>query len=369
VQSYLYPPPETPSFAMANNSKEPKPVVFIGASDVICGKVIEYFAAASKARIVLADADEVAIRQATPNLPAERATFRKVKTFEPSELQKIVAGAGLVVLGAQPYYKTSRLVLAACLDAKIPYLDYSDDVASTQESLELFERAKQQDVPCYINCGASPGMTNLMAVDAAKDLDTVEGIDAGWCVTDEGGENGKEVLEHLMHIAAGPCLTWADGKATIHENWVETSYAPIVPGHPNILLHETVHPEPVTLPRAFPMAKRIRCIGTINPAPFNGFAQGLATAVRTGALTMDEATGFLWTLAKKSTKKSTPNGWGPALGAFTRRLRGGDITFKELYQLASHIAGSLRPWHHALRGMIDQIRSGESSTLQVIYAS
>jgi hypothetical protein len=31
------------------------------------------------------------------------------------------------------------------------------------------------------------------------------------------------------HIAAGPCLTWANGKATVNEYWVETGYAPI--GH------------------------------------------------------------------------------------------------------------------------------------------
>lgn len=339
-----------------------KPVVFIGAADVICGKAVQFFAKASDAPIILADADEEAIERATAELPVGRATTKRVNIFEPDELRKIVTGAELVVLGAQPYYRTSGPVLAACLDAKVPYLDYSDDVTSTQDSLELSEKAKEQGIPCYINCGASPGMSNLMAIDAAKELDIIDTIDVCWYVTDEGGENGKEVLEHLMHIAAGPCLTWAEGKAAVHENWVETVYAPVVPGSAEVLLHESVHPEPVTLPRVFPNANRIRCIGAINPAPFNGFARGLAVAVRTGALSMDAATDFLWKLAKKGTSP----GWSTVIRTLTAQLRGGEITLKELYQLSSHTIGSFSPWRHALWGMIAQIRNGECSATEVL---
>ena len=132
-----------------------------------------------------------------------------------------------------------------------------------------------------------------------------------------------------------------------------------------VLLYETTHPEPVTLPRAFPRAKRIRCVGALNPAPFNGFARGLAAAVRSGALPMETATDFLWNLAKRP-ESGSESGWGAALGAITAQLRGGNITLKELYQLASHTVGSLNPWRHATWGMIHQIRSGECSTMDVV---
>lgn len=109
-------------------------------------------------------------------------------------------------------------MLAACLDAKVPYLDYPDDVKSTQESLDLFERAKQQGVPCHINCGSSLVVTNLMAVDAAKELDSVERPSTlRATLPTEVGRMEKEVLDHLMHITAGPRLTWADGKPAVHE--------------------------------------------------------------------------------------------------------------------------------------------------------
>jgi hypothetical protein len=114
-------------------------------------------------------------------------------------------------------------------------------------------------------------MTNLLAVEIAEELDTVDTLETFWLVSEEGGQLGREVLGHLMHITGGPCLTWADGKAAIHENWVETSYASIY-NSSNDIFYETVHPEPITLPRRFPNVKRIRALGALNPAPYNGFA-------------------------------------------------------------------------------------------------
>ena len=85
---------------MASKLEHSKPVVFIGAADLICGKAIEFFAAASDAPITLADANEDAIRQ-NSGLPAGQATIRKVNIFDSAELSDVVTGAALVVLGLQ----------------------------------------------------------------------------------------------------------------------------------------------------------------------------------------------------------------------------------------------------------------------------
>ena len=297
-------------------------------------------------------------------MAAGRAIAKKVDIFDPPALNQVISGAALVVNGLQPYYSTSPPVIRACIRANIPYLDFSDDVKSTQDSIALSEEAKKNGVSCYINCGSAPGMSNLMAIDAASELDSVNSIDVCWYVTDQGGANGMEVLEHLMHIAAGPCLTWANGGATVNENWVETVHTPIGPGGRDVILHETIHPEPVTLPRVFPNADRIRCVGAINPAPFNGFARGLAKAVRSGSLAMDDAIDFLWNLATKQ-NLNEGHATGP-FSAITARLHDGNIKLNDLYQLASQNARALDPWRHAIWGMIDQIRAGECTTGEVL---
>ncbi|KAE8314696.1 Saccharopine dehydrogenase-domain-containing protein [Aspergillus transmontanensis] len=333
-----------------------KPVVFIGAADAICGEAIRLFVQASDVPVILADSDEDALRAVVAKLPGKNITIRKVDLFNPDELRSTIAGATLVIQGAQPYYRTSTPVLTACIEAKVPYLDYSDDVHSTQASLDLHEQAKREGVPCYINCGSSPGMTNLIALDIAKELDTVESLDICWLVSEEGGQLGREVLEHLMHITGGPCLTWADGKAAVHENWVETAYAPVIAGSSD-LFHESVHPEPVTLPRRLKDTPRIRTMGALSPAPFNGLARGLGAAVHSGALSMDAAIDFLEGMQKKPSSS-----WTETIGAMTAQFRGGDITLKQLYQLAAHGITSLKPWNLALWGMIDQVRKGQCTS-------
>ncbi|OQV06635.1 hypothetical protein CLAIMM_11176 [Cladophialophora immunda] len=341
-----------------------KDVVFIGAAGEMCRVAIELFAKASTARLILADINEDLLQKVVAKLPAGRATTRKLDLFDSAALRKTIQGAGLVVLGAGPYSRTSAPVLEACLEAKVPYLDYDDDVESTQAALGLNERAQKLGVPCFIGCGASPGMSNVMVMDAVKDLDTVDTIEICWWVGDErGGGTGKAVLEHFLHIASGPCLTWVDGKPKLNESFVETAYAPAIPGHGEILLHETAHPEPVTLPRLFPNATRIRCLGGVDPIPVNGIARGIGNAVRTGALPMAAAVDFLFDLMNKP---PSTEGWGDAIAALKQEFRGGDISVNELLQLASHTASSLGPLRYGISGMIDQVRKGEITTFQLL---
>lgn len=338
-----------------------KPVIFIGAGDAICGEAIRIFAKASTIPIVLADTDEDALRRVAASLlPDRHVTTRKVDLFDPNALRSVIADAALVIQGAQPYYRTSTPVLTACIDAKVPYLDYSDDVHSTQESLALHERAKKEGVPCYINCGSSPGMSNLLALEVAKELDTLHTLDICWLVSEEGGQLGREVLEHLVHITGGPCLTWADGKPAVHENWVETAYAPVLDGS-EVLFHESVHPEPVTLPRRFPNVTRIRTLGALNPAPYNGFARGIGAGVQSGALTMDAAVDFLEQMQRTSSAS-----WSETFGSITEGLQGGNVTLNQLHQMASDGVRSLKPWRLALWGMIEQIKNGECTTGEVL---
>jgi len=341
------------------DSTNTKPVVFIGAAGEMCRVAVERFAKASNAQLVLADLNTTIIESLAASFPPGRATTQKLDLFDETALANLISGAGLVVLGAGPYSKTSQPVVRACIKAKVPYLDFDDDVESTQEALALSQEAKDAGVPLYIGCGASPGLSNVMVMDATSELDTVNSIDICWLVGDEASV-GKAVLQHLMHIAAGPCLTWVDSKPTVNESWVGTTYAPMYADDGERLLHETAHPEPVTLPRLFPNVSRIQCFGSLDPKPLNGIARGLGSAVRTKALSLDEAVDFLYNLASKPPLEG---GLAEALEACKGQLRGGDITLKELFHVISHSVGPLR---YALWGMLEQIWNGECTTTEVV---
>ncbi|GLI82261.1 hypothetical protein PoHVEF18_010689 [Penicillium ochrochloron] len=155
----------------------------------------------------------------------------------------------------------------------------------------MSDRAKKAGVAFFIGCGASPGMNNILAVDAAGALDRVTSIELFWLVGNEKSGAGRAVMEHLMHIASGPCLTWINSKPALTESYLETKYAPML-GSGEMMLYETAHPEPVTLPRLYPNADSIRCFGGLYPLTKFGCARGLGNAVRKGLLPIGEAGSF-----------------------------------------------------------------------------
>ncbi|PIG86214.1 hypothetical protein AARAC_004698 [Aspergillus arachidicola] len=337
------------------------PVVFLGAAGQMCEIVVQRFAQATGNPLVLTDINIGPVEKLRDSLPAGRATSQRLDIFDPSALLEVIKGAALVVLAAGPYTRTSKPVISACLEAKVPYLDFDDDVESTLAALDLDETAKKAGIPCYIGCGASPGMSNVMVVDATRGLDTVDGIDVCWLVGHGKAGAGKAVLEHLMHISAGPCLTWVGGKPVLNETYLETGYAPMI-GDTEMLLHETAHPEPVTLPRLFPNATRIKCLGGLHPPTKWGFARGLGAAVRRGALPMADAVDFQY---NARLGKVSPNVWIQMLRDYLERVPGVEIANPEISQRVQQAARSRGPWDHALNGMIEQVHNGECTKEEV----
>jgi hypothetical protein len=333
-------------------------VVFIGAAGEMCRLAVERFAVADGDwELALYDIRPELLEPLVKRLPAGRATARRLDLYDREGLREAIDGAALVVLGAGPYIRTSGPVIEACLEAKVPYLDFDDDVESTEHALSLREKAEEAGIPLYVGCGASPGTTNVLVADAANELDTVENIDVCWVVGDERPGVGRAVLEHLMHIAAGPCVTWENGERVMHETWVETGSAPMGGGLGDTLMYETAHPEPVTLPRRYPEAKRIRCLGGLDPAPFNGIARGLGLAVHEGKMTVDDAVGFLEDLLNG--KVGTATGWRHAIGGMIGQIRRGESGFGEMVKfLASSALRRTYPYRGGLLARVTGTRDG-----------
>ncbi|GIC87526.1 uncharacterized protein Aud_003910 [Aspergillus udagawae] len=149
----------------------------------------------------------------------------------------------------------------------------------------------------------------------------------------------------------------------MNESWVETPYAQMRGGDGEMLLHETAHPEPATFPRLYPSARRIRCVGSLDPDPVNGIARGLGRAVRRNALSMSEAVDFLFHMANDESSLAV---MGEGFGEMAAQFRGGDVTIKELFQLVAHANRKLSPFRYALWGMIEQIWTGECTTGEVL---
>ena len=258
-----------------------------------------------------------------------KVQHKKLDLYDEAEVRSTIRGASLVLNGAGPYVRTAKPVMDACLAERVAYLDFDDDTESTVEALEMDRAARDAGVSIMIGCGASPGYSNVLALDVASQLDEVDSIDAFWCSGDEGDQAfGAAVLEHAINMYHGEILSARLGKRT-RIQLGDSEIVDMGEGLGHVRLYEVAHPEPVTLLRRFPEVQSARCLGGFDPGPVNGIFKGLAQAVDGGELAMEEAIEFLQAV-----------------------LTGGD--------------GGEKPWRYALSGIWEQVRQGEGELEEML---
>lgn len=323
-----------------------KRIVFIGAAGEMSRVAIERFAKAAEGvdwKLELYDIRPEALDDLVKKLPAGSATVGSFDLFDGAALRSAIEGAALVVLGAGPYIRTAEPVMEACIEQRVPYLDLDDDEASTRAAMELDTQATDAGVPIFIGCGASPGFTNVMAADAARDMDTVERIDVCWVTGDEGPVPfGRAVLDHAIRGFAGPCQTWERGRSVTHQTFLESDVFAV--GNTlgdSYRFYECAHPEPVTMPRRWPGADRIRVLGALDPPPTNGIMRGVAVAVQEGKISMDQAIDFLNDLL--TDKTGSPKVWRHALSGLWGTIRRGEISAVEVLKFLAMSAARKHP--------------------------
>lgn len=267
--------------------------------------------------------------------------LQQLDLYDGDALAAVIRGCDLVINGAGPFYKTTAVVAQACIQAGVDYLDICDDNESTVAALGLDDAARQAGVGLYVGCGASPGVTNVLAAELIRQLDSVETVEVAWVVGDEGPQDaGRAVLEHVIHIGAGDCLTWRDGKPYTAVSFEKSCVMPMGGPLGDYRLYECAHPETVMLPHSFPDIRNAWCWGGMHPQAVNGVVKGVARAVRAGKLGMDEACDFLG--AAMAEKPASLRGWKYALkGLFGQVVRGENSAMR----LAGFIAASALKRH------------------------
>lgn len=132
--------------------------------------------------IVLADKNLAAVQRVAAAIAAPRSSVlpREVDLLDPTVMRPLLESTEIVLNCAGPFF---RLAVPALLDAittGTTYVDICDDPEPTAQMLALHETARSAGVCAVIGMGASPGLSNLLAVRAAKQPDTVEDCFTAW---------------------------------------------------------------------------------------------------------------------------------------------------------------------------------------------
>lgn len=197
----------------------------------------------------------------------ERARHAQVDVSDANALGKLLEGAHVVLNTTGPYFRFGVPVLRAALAARCHYLDVNDDWEPTVEMLALDGAARGAGVTAIIGMGASPGVSNLLAVRAMRELDCVEDVVTAWNVeaaqvdANETRQAGRAARRRGPSAASAHVLQQLTGTIRVQEDGVLADVRPlgeVALDCPRLAagVGWTIgHPEPITLAHNFPQLR------------------------------------------------------------------------------------------------------------------
>lgn len=139
------------------------------------GRVIAYdLFETSKGAIVIAGHDAKKARAFAKSFKSPRVKWAKVDITDPSRLVKFLRGKSVCINSTNYYFNLA--VMKACLKARVPYLDLGGLFHMTKKQLKLHSLFKSNRLTAIVGCGATPGITNIIAAHGASFLDRVQEI-------------------------------------------------------------------------------------------------------------------------------------------------------------------------------------------------
>ncbi|MHA1729207.1 MAG: saccharopine dehydrogenase family protein, partial [Promethearchaeota archaeon] len=175
----------------------------------------------------------------------------------------------LIVNTVGPFFRFEKMIIEAAIEAKKSFVDINDDWKPTLEALKLNDHAKTAGITGVIGIGASPGITNLLAVMAAKELDEVDELITAWGggrikygikpryyikgreLRAKWGKNFGDVnaaMVHLIYESLEKVPTFRSGKLVGIIPLIEAKPLKFSKNDERYAVH-IGHPEPVTLYR------------------------------------------------------------------------------------------------------------------------
>jgi saccharopine dehydrogenase-like NADP-dependent oxidoreductase len=141
----------------------------------------------------------------------DRVDYLPVELADMPSLLKAIESADLVIHCAGPFRQQEPIVLEACIDRRVNYVDVSDDRLFTLAALAASPAAKAAGVTAVINTGVFPGISNSMARQAVERLDTASEIAISYVVAGSGGA-GITVMRTTFLNIQHSFDAWIDGR-------------------------------------------------------------------------------------------------------------------------------------------------------------
>ena len=288
-------------------------------------KAAQHFDALDEIIIADINAESAASFAATLN---NKVSSMQLDVSDDQALKQAMENIDIVVNTCGPFFKFGEPILSAAISSGCHYLDICDDWEPTIEMMKLDSQAKSAGISATIGLGASPGLTNLMALIAIRELDNVTKVYTGW---DVGAatidETAKQQSTNAAMLHAVEQMT---GKVKIYQDSAYKMVKPLqainveYPGLPNFAGNIFGHPEAVTFPHYFSELKD--CINLAHGGSLDSIIiKALTGLVNIGFLGKEKAsTLFSWLESQEShQKKPNANDHLPSMYGFAHGSKNG----------------------------------------------
>lgn len=237
----------------------------------------------------------------------DKARTIQVDIHEQNRLASVAADYDIVVNAAGPEWEVLLPGLGGAIASGTNYCDLGAHGPTAERQLELDDAAKQRDIVALIGMGLDPGLSNLLAAHAYRQLDRAEEVQLrvhfalpfDLLLEDIDRVRKGHVdpsLQLILNIAKGPVRLYRDG----HWTDVDPRAHPVEitsPESETVTAYPMGMPEALTLPRYLPGVRSVSCLLGLSPPQVSELFLREAERISRGEATAKEATrSFLETL-------------------------------------------------------------------------
>ena len=205
--------------------------------------------------IVVADLNTMAAARFAATLPAKVGSLG-LDVTDREALRAAMRDADLVANFVGPFFRFAPPILECAIECGCHYVDICDDWEPTLRMFDQHEAAKGAGITAILGLGASPGLTNLLALLSMRELDSVHTVYTGWNMS--GAVPEDESSQQGANAAMVHGIRQMTGEIRIHRNGLAEMIAPleeVAVEYPGLGIHSASvfgHPEAVSFPHHYP---------------------------------------------------------------------------------------------------------------------
>lgn len=248
-------------------------VLVLGASGDMGRRAVQELAReASVTAVGLAGRNPARLQALARECPPGKAQPVPLDVGDPARLREVMAGWDVVASALGPAYQWEVPALRAAIDAEVPYVSLCDDYDAAQGALALDQEARARGLTMITGLGWTPGLSNLLVRQAAARLDQPRRIRIAWAASVSDAQ-GYAVILHTLHILTGEVPTFRAGRFQPIPAGAEPEWLPFPEPLGRVQVVHVGHPEPVTLPQAFPGVEEVSLKGGLAEPFLNWLAR------------------------------------------------------------------------------------------------